>query len=68
MTSEEFRDSMAEIAGPITRTPEGRKPARVSEDPEVTHAHADNLMVEVLREMGFGEGLDIYDQIAKWYA
>ena len=37
-------------------------------DREVTHALGDVLMMRVLRECGFKEGVDIFDAMEKWYA
>lgn len=37
-------------------------------DVESAHANADDLMVELLRSLGFGSGCDVYDNMTKWYA
>lgn len=37
-------------------------------DEEDTHYAADELMTEVLRELGYGAGCDIFDAMPKWYA
>ena len=35
---------------------------------EGTHEEADWLMCELLRCLGYGEGIDTYHRIGKWYA
>jgi len=53
MTPEEFKNRMQEIyTGEI--------------DTEVTHAEADNLMVEALKNMGYD--LSDFEEADKWYA
>lgn len=39
-------------------------------DPEQAHCEADDLMCQVLREAGFGEGVDIYEdpEFTRWFA
>jgi hypothetical protein len=37
-------------------------------DPEAQHIDADKLLCQVLRELGYGTGIDIYGSIDKWYA
>jgi hypothetical protein len=56
LTPEQFRDAMKEI---------GEKHAG---DWEVIHSEADNLICALLREMGYEEGLNIYDSWTRWYA
>ena len=53
-TPQEFAQAMAELA-------ENR-------DKEERHEAMDDLMCEVLREAGYGEGIDIFEDTAKWYA
>ena len=36
-------------------------------DPEVAHYKADELMCELLTELGFGEGVEIFKEMGKWY-
>ena len=38
------------------------------DDTEGAHGYADDIMVRVLREKGFGEAMDIYESMVKWYA
>lgn len=37
-------------------------------DIETAHENMDDLMCHVLRELGYGEGIDIFRQTKKWYA
>lgn len=37
-------------------------------DQETAHWMADNLMCDVLRQLGFGAGVDIFENMPKWYA
>ena len=36
-------------------------------DTDERHIAMDNLMCELLRELGYGEGIDIFDNTSKWY-
>ena len=37
-------------------------------DNEIAHCDADDLLCQVLRELGYGEGVDIFEEMDKWYA
>lgn len=37
-------------------------------DQEVCHRHMEDLMVAVLCELGYGEGVAIFKTTPKWYA
>ena len=37
-------------------------------DPEVAHGAADGLLCQTLRNLGYGEMVDEYHKIDKWYA
>ena len=37
-------------------------------DTENIHIHMDNLMSALLRKLGYGKAMDIYDKEMKWYA
>ena len=37
-------------------------------DMEVCHRMMDQLMCEMLRNLGFEEGIDIFESTPKWYA
>jgi len=34
---------------------------------ELAHLKADNIISDLLRELGYGEVVDIYDEVDKWY-
>lgn len=56
MTPEQFAEKMREIHA----DPEGL-------GPPTTHGQSDDLMCQVLRELGYGEGVDIFEQSKRWY-
>lgn len=37
-------------------------------DLENSHSAMDDLMVELLRHLGYGEAMDVFEQQEKWYA
>ena len=37
-------------------------------DREIAHFDADELMMELLKELGYSEGVEIFDKMPKWYA
>jgi hypothetical protein len=37
-------------------------------DPEEAHQEVDSLMAETLRGLGYGDGIDISDEMQFWYA
>lgn len=37
-------------------------------DIEESHGKADDLMCRLLRELGYGDGIDIFEAMDKWYA
>jgi hypothetical protein len=37
-------------------------------DPEYYHGKMDELMCELLRSLGYGDGIDIFESAEKWYA
>ena len=43
---------------------------RISENKntEMAHILADELMCDLLRELGYGDGVDIFEKMYKWYA
>jgi hypothetical protein len=55
MTPEEFAAKMREIR-------------RHDDDPEAAHGDADQLMTDLLRSLGYSEGVAEFDQMRKWYA
>lgn len=56
MTPAEFKERMQKIKDVA------------GNDKEADHGNADDLLIECLRSLGYGEGCDIYEQIEKWYA
>ena len=56
ITPEEFAKRMQEIGD------------RYSGDEETSHSMMDDLMCNLLIELGYGEGIDIFDHTSKWYA
>ena len=56
MTPEELVAKMQKIADTIV------------EDEELAHIEADDVLCEALRDLGYGEGVDAYERIGKWYA
>ena len=54
MTKEKFKNKMQAIAD--IRDTEGR------------HIEADELMCEALDDLGYGEGVEIFVSMEKWYA
>lgn len=53
MTPEDFAAQMRALAA--------------DRDIEKTHGLADDLLCEVLRVHGYGEGVDVFDAMDKWY-
>jgi len=37
-------------------------------DTEGAHCEADDLLCEILKELGFGEAVEIFENMDKWYA
>ena len=54
MTREEFKNKMQTIAD--------------KRDIEGGHIEADDLMCELLKDLGYGEGVEIFEEMGKWYA
>jgi hypothetical protein len=54
MTPDEFKEAMAKIAA--------------SDDAQLAHVEADGLMCKLLTELGFGAGVDVFEEMPKWYA
>ncbi len=53
MTPEEFAKRMREIA---------------TYDTEARHSEGDDLMMRVLKDLGYAEGVKVFDGMHKWYA
>ena len=41
---------------------------KMGDDKEVAHGAMDDLMGRVLIELGYGDGIAIFEQQGKWYA
>ena len=54
MTPEEFKEKMKNIWDKY--------------DEEDGHDLADRLMCDVLRQLGYGEGVEIFEEADKWYS
>lgn len=54
MTPEEFATKMRELSD--------------SGDLEGAHVEMDDLMCEILKSLGYGEGVEIFENTDKWYA
>lgn len=37
-------------------------------DREVAHAKADDVLCELLRSLGYGDVVDEFEEVGKWYA
>ncbi len=57
MTPSDFAKEMAVIAHPGN-----------GYDPEATHSQADDLLCEMLRQLGYGAGVIVFKDMDKWYA
>ncbi len=58
MEKEEFKSAMVKIS----------QEADADGNLEMSHAEADELLCKALREAGYGDGVDIYEKLGKWYA
>lgn len=55
MTPEEFLNKMKQIYSG-------------NWDEETAHADADDLMIELLCQLGYGDGANFFDKQPKWYS
>lgn len=55
MTPEEFKRKMQEICSN-------------TDDREAMHGEADDLLCNMLIQLGYGDGVRVYEQTPKWYA
>ena len=62
MTPEEFAKKMKKISDNLKYQND------VYYDEEDAHMQMDDLMSDLLRQLGYGEGIDIFDNTSKWYA
>lgn len=59
MTPEEFKQAMADAY---------RYWREVEHDQEYVHCIMDGIICDLLRDLGYSEGIDIFDNAPKWYA
>lgn len=59
---------MAVLLKPDEFTAAMTKIARYGEDLEGAHGMADGLLCEVLRKLGYEEGVKVFEDMTKWYA
>lgn len=65
MTTEEFKLAVQKI---IDGDPTKYNNKSWDNDPEVGHLKYDELLEQVLRELGYGDGIDLSQDHTKWYA
>jgi hypothetical protein len=58
----------ADVMSPAEFAERMRKIAEVVGDPEMSHGEGDQLMTDLLCQLGYGEGSDVFDKMPKWYA
>ena len=63
MTPEEFANAMKKASDNLN-DPTGHP----YYDEEVAHMQMDDLMSDLLRQLGYGEGIDIFENTNKWYS
>ena len=61
-TPEEFAKDMADISKML------EDEEWIGLNTERAHVRADELMCEILKQLGYGEGVDIFNNMPKWYA
>ena len=64
LTPEEFTKSMKDISDKLVNPPKYRS----YYDKEDAHMEMDNLMLDLLRALGYGDGVDIFESTDKWYS
>lgn len=62
MTPDEFAKKMKKISDNLKYQNDAYY------DEEDAHMQMDDLMSDLLRQLGYGEGIDIFDNTSKWYA
>ena len=62
MTPEEFAKKMKKISDNLKYQNDAYY------DEEDAHMQMDDLMSDLLRQLGYGEGIDIFDNTSKWHA
>jgi hypothetical protein len=56
MTREEALERLSEVS------------EKLGDDPEAAHSQADMILCELLRSLGYGDVVDAWDDMEKWYA
>lgn len=64
LTPEEFTKAMKDISDKLVNPPKDRP----YYDEEDAHMEMDGLMCDLLRSLGYGDGVDIFENTGKWYA
>ena len=64
LTPEEFAKSMKDISDKLANPPKDNP----YYDEEDTHMEMDDLMLDLLRSLGYGDGVDIFENTDKWYS
>lgn len=59
MTPEEFAEKMAELK---------HEYYDIRDDEEMVHIQMDDLMCDLLRSLGYGDGIDIFNHTPMWYS
>jgi len=77
MTPQEFRDRVYDLVGDLnyhakwhksSKSQTGSYNWRDPKDPERVHSRLDQLMEEVLLELGYQEGIEMIRETTRWYA
>ena len=70
LTPEEFKNVMQKTLDRWEPEEEfwGRKRYVDPHDPEMCHIAMDNIMSQLLCDLGYEEGIDIFHKAIKWYA
>ena len=61
MTPAEFAEAMKDIRDYDSGYGQGY-------NKEIRHVSMDSLMCNILRQLGYDEGIDIFEKTSKWYA
>lgn len=68
MTPDEFAEKMRELIEKHTHEIEFFGKDTPYLDPEECHPEMDHLLCEVLTQLGYGEGVEIFRNTQKWYS
>lgn len=64
LTPEEFAKAMKYISDKLINPPKGLP----YYDEEDAHVEMDDLMCDLLRSLGYGDGVSIFENANKWYS